>query len=90
MLLRGVLLRRWISINLGLGVFNLIPIPPLDGFKILGAILPDDAYFSILRFEQYGFIILIMALWLNILTPILNFGVSIISNFFLSILNLIF
>ena len=48
-----------ISINLGLGVFNLIPIPPLDGSKILGAVLPERYYFRYMRYEQYGTYVLI-------------------------------
>jgi Zn-dependent protease len=40
------------SINIGLGIFNLIPIPPLDGSRILNAILPSRIYFKIMRYER--------------------------------------
>ena len=40
------------SINIGLGIFNLIPIPPLDGSRILNAVLPDRIYFKIMRYER--------------------------------------
>jgi len=50
------------SLNIGLAVFNLIPIPPLDGSKILNVLLPDNIYYKILRYEQYGFLILIILL----------------------------
>lgn len=53
------------SLNVGLAVFNLIPIPPLDGSKIVNALLPDRVYYKILRYEQYGFLILLI---------LLNFG----------------
>ncbi|MBQ3573729.1 MAG: site-2 protease family protein [Clostridia bacterium] len=46
--------------NIGLGVFNLIPIPPLDGSKILNAILPQRYYFKLMQYERYGFIVLII------------------------------
>lgn len=46
--------------NVGLGLFNLIPIPPLDGSKILGAVLPQNLYFKFMEYERYGFIILII------------------------------
>ena len=46
-------------ISLGLGVFNLLPIPPLDGSKILFALLPDAWYQKLMRYERYGMILLI-------------------------------
>ncbi|MEA3475276.1 MAG: site-2 protease family protein [Candidatus Cloacimonadota bacterium] len=48
-----------IFINIALGLFNLIPFPPLDGSKILGAFLSDEAYFRYQRFERKGAFILI-------------------------------
>lgn len=50
--------------NLCLMVFNLIPIPPLDGSKILGMILPNRTYYNILQYERYA-IYLIMLLSLT-------------------------
>lgn len=55
-------------LSIGLGVFNLIPVSPLDGSKILFSVLPDNVYYKILRYERYGFILLIMLLysgWIN-------------------------
>lgn len=46
-------------INIGLGTFNLIPIPPLDGSKIIGAILPDTAYVQYMKYQKYGMIFII-------------------------------
>ena len=56
-----------IFLNIGLGTFNLIPIPPLDGSKILGAVLPDRLYFSLMRYERYGTIVLVVLLYSNLL-----------------------
>ena len=65
-----------VSLNIGLAIFNLIPISPLDGSKVLAAFLPLRAYNKVLQYERYGFIILLLLL-LNIPGRFLNiFGVS--------------
>ena len=53
------ILTYFIYINLVLVFFNLIPIPPLDGYKILMGILPPEMTFRLRPLEQYGFLILI-------------------------------
>lgn len=58
-------------ISLGLGVFNLIPFPPLDGSKIIAAILPDRLYFTLIQYERFGAIILMGLLVSGVLdTPL--------------------
>lgn len=47
------------GINLSLAVFNLVPIPPLDGSKILAAILPDRLYYKFMQYERFLYIILL-------------------------------
>ena len=49
-----------IYINLLLGIFNLIPIPPLDGSKIILALAPDSWMYKILSVERYGFILVLL------------------------------
>lgn len=46
-------------LSVGLGLFNLLPIPPLDGAKVLGALLPDQTYFRLMRYERYGMLVLL-------------------------------
>ena len=57
-------LRMTATLSMFLGIFNLIPIPPLDGSKILLAFLPDSAYQKLMRYERYG-MFLIIALMLS-------------------------
>ena len=58
-------------LSIGLAVFNVIPIPPLDGSKVLFALLPRNIYYKVLRYERYGFIVLMVLLYVGILdTPL--------------------
>jgi Zn-dependent protease len=66
------LVYAFFSINVLLGVFNLFPIPPLDGFGILGAVLPDRFAGVIGFLEQYGIYLLLALFLLPALNPSLN------------------
>jgi Zn-dependent protease len=66
--------------NIYLSVFNLIPIPPLDGSKILAGLLPQTHAKSFLRLEVYGPIVLILSLYLGIIGKVLQPIVSLILN----------
>ena len=73
-------LSSFISLNIGLGVFNLIPIPPLDGSKIFLPLLPGRLYYDIMRYEHLGWFILVFALATDVLTPIISTAHSFILN----------
>ncbi len=53
-------------LSIGLGLFNLIPIPPLDGSKVLFSLLPEKAYYTLMRYERYGMLVLLAIVWLDI------------------------
>jgi Zn-dependent protease len=59
----GLIIIPLISLNIMLGIFNLIPINPLDGFKIVGGILSDTQSRDWYQLERYGFIFLIMLIF---------------------------
>lgn len=79
-----------IIINVGLGLFNLIPIPPLDGSKIIGAILPESSYHQYMKYQKYGmFFIIGLLVLLDVLEmmgypSILNEALNVIVNFILN------
>ena len=74
-----------VPINLGLGVFNLIPIPPLDGSKILYAFLPNQVIYKILPYENIIRLVLIVLLWLGFLGTPIALTVNFIESIFMKL-----
>ena len=72
-------------INIGLGIFNLIPLPPLDGCKILMGVLSEETYFNLMRYEMYLSFALILVLVSGVLDGPLFYARSAIVNCFSTI-----
>ncbi len=53
-------------LSIGLGLFNLIPIPPLDGSKVVFSLLPEKWYYTLMRYERYGMLVLLLLMWLDV------------------------
>lgn len=62
-----MLLQYVALISIGLGVFNLIPLPPLDGSKVLGAFLPDSFLASMQKYAMYSQLLLLALLYFDFL-----------------------
>lgn len=56
-------LQSLVYMDVGLAVFNLIPVPPLDGSRILLAVLPQRIYFGVMKYERVILIIVLAAVW---------------------------
>lgn len=63
-------------LSVGLGLFNLLPIPPLDGSKVLAAVLPDRAYYQLMRYERYGMLLLIVLSLMNVGGGLINQAIA--------------
>lgn len=74
-----------ISINLVLGLINLIPIPPLDGSRIVTGMLPNKLAWKYNQLERYGFIFLAILLYTGSLSYILGYPMSVVQALFYSI-----
>ena len=71
-----IFLQYLLTMNVSLAVFNLLPFPPLDGSKILETFLPASMQPILAVLEQYGFIILMLLMYIGvfgaIISPIMN------------------
>ena len=69
------ILNSFIYSNIFLAIFNMLPIPPLDGSRVLGAFLSDRAYAKYMQFQRYSFIIMFALIFLGggILSRIMSF-----------------
>ena len=79
--LTGQLLYYFARINIILAAFNLIPLPPLDGSKILMGFASPRLQNALFRLERFGFFIIIMLLFLGVLEPVIHFLEQLILSF---------
>ncbi|GAB6139604.1 site-2 protease family protein [Methylosoma difficile] len=77
-----------ISINLVLFLINLLPIPPLDGSRVLTGLLPSRMAWQFAKLEPYGFYILLALLYFNVLSVVLAYPMYVAQNLFMSIAGL--
>ncbi len=71
---------NYVYINVILAIFNLIPIPPLDGSRLLYACLPDRILRKLIPYERYFIIIVLALMWVGVLSVPINFIANHIYN----------
>ena len=74
------------GLSIGLGVFNLVPIPPLDGSKVLAVFLPDHAYFQLMRYERYGMLLLIFLSFRGVGGGVISAVINWVWNLFVNLI----
>ena len=61
-----------VLININLAIFNLIPVPPFDGSRILGLVLPEKLYFSLMKYERYTGLVVLALVFFGLFDGILS------------------
>lgn len=75
-------------LSIGLGLFNLVPIPPLDGSKVLFAVLPDRAYDQLMRYERYGMLVLFALVFFDVGSSALSNAIQWVFDLFCRVVGL--
>jgi Zn-dependent protease len=75
-----------VTMNIGLGVFNLFPLPPLDGGRIMVGLLPVRQAMAFSRIEPYGFFIVIALVYMRILDSLWMRPLTAIGNAVLNVI----
>ncbi len=75
-------------LSIGLGLFNLIPLPPLDGSKVLAVVLPDKVYRVWMRYEHLGLFVVILLMGLGVFSNVLGEGITAVLLFMARILGI--
>ena len=67
-------------LSVGLGLFNLLPIPPLDGSKVAAVLLPDRIYLPLMRYERFGILLLLILSWQGVMDGFVSHAILSVFN----------
>lgn len=81
------IVRLFVVRNLCFAVFNLIPIPPLDGSRVISMFLRDNAYYKLMQLERYSMLIIIVMSLTGTFDNIIGTGVSVLYNGMIGVVN---
>lgn len=74
------MLRLTAVISIGYAAFNILPIPPLDGSKVLFSVISDRSYYRLMRYERYGMILLYVLVFTNVLGGPLRTAINLLAQ----------
>ncbi len=81
--------RYFAMINVGLGTFNLIPVPPLDGSKVFSMLIHGDENYSMQRIDRYGYVVIAILAVTGILSIPMIFAENVVIGFYIKIVRMI-
>lgn len=73
-------------LSIGLGLFNLLPIPPLDGSKILAVFLPDRLYILLMRYESFGILLLLALSYFNVTGKLISGAITAVYDLLINLI----
>ena len=73
-------------LSIGLGLFNLLPIPPLDGSKILAVFLPDRLYILLMRYESFGILLLLVLSYFNVTGKLISGAITAVYDLLINLI----
>ena len=76
------MISRVATLSVALAIFNILPIPPLDGSKIVFSLLPEATYYKLMKYERFGMILLMLFVWTDVFGATIGRATSAVIGWF--------